>query len=407
MDHARADILAARDKLATRGWIARKSEDFRHLPPPATEVWLGEAAEPAGACELQPLAGAGWTLHPVGDSPQGRVDARWLDALDPLQRAELFAGLAHPRVDDAAPFVWAHRALCRRGLRLRIGGSAGAGRGPDRTVWLQLRHQPRAAVEAPLLVIEVLDGVHCVLVESHDREPSPCHCPLVQNLQTDIRLGDGAALQHLRIVTPTPDDRIAHRLHARLGRGARYDQALIATGSSYHLQRSEIDLHAERSSARCASVLLASASALDQQLRVTHGAARTHSSINALALASGRAHAVANAHTHIAPGADAADVHQRLTGIPIAGQPRVVLRPHLEIHHDNVQAAHGATWGALPEDALFYARQRGLDDRHARALIVEGMAMATLARAVDTPDLLHTLSAGVPLKRALEVLDHE
>jgi Fe-S cluster assembly protein SufD len=74
-----------------------------------------------------------------------------------------------------------------------------------------------------------------------------------------------------------------------------------------------------------------------------------------------------NAHTRIAPGAAQADVRQRLVGIPTGGQPKLVLRPHLEIHHDQVQAAHGATWGALPDEALFYARQRGLDERSAAA----------------------------------------
>ena len=64
-----------------------------------------------------------------------------------------------------------------------------------------------------------------------------------------------------------------------------------------------------------------------------------------------------------------------------------MLRPHLEIHHDQVQAAHGATWGALPEDALFHARQRGLDEAQARALIVAGLARAVLARAIDDAQL--------------------
>ncbi len=232
MDSARADILAARHQLDTRGWIPRQAESFRHLPPPAAPVWLGdEAVHPAPGCEAHPLAGAGWTLHPIGHSPQGRVDARWLDAVDPLQRAELWAdlpALADPGDagdGDAAPFAWAHRALCRQGLRLRIGGAPGAGRGPLETVWLQLRHQPRSTVEAPLLVIEVLAGVHCVLVETHDRESADCQQAIVQNLQAHIVLGEGATLQHLRIATPGSADRIAHHLHARLGQGAHYAQA--------------------------------------------------------------------------------------------------------------------------------------------------------------------------------------
>jgi Fe-S cluster assembly protein SufD len=110
---------------------------------------------------------------------------------------------------------------------------------------------------------------------------------------------------------------------------------------------------------------------------------------------------VVNAHSHIAPGADEAAVRQRLSGIPTGGQPRVVLRPHLEIHHDRVQAAHGATWGALPEEALFMARQRGLDERTARALIVEGMASAVLQRCLDAPELLQPLALDALLARAV------
>lgn len=411
MDSARADILAARHQLHTRGWILRKAEAFRHLPPPDAAIWLGdETGQPAPGCEAHPLAGAGWTLHPIGHSPQGRVDARWLDAGDALQRAELWAGLPAPlgageagdaAEGDAAPFAWAHRALCRQGLRLRIGGTPGAERGPLETVWLQLHHQPRSTVEAPMLVVEVLAGVHCVLIETHDREPMACQQAIVQNLQAQIVLGEGATLQHLRIATPGAADRVAHHLHARLGRGAHYAQAMVASGSNYHLQRNVITLHAEGAVARSAGLLLAADSMLEHQVRISHGAARTTSAIEDLALASGSARAVLNAHTRIAPGAALADVRQRLTGIPIGGQPKLVLRPHLEIHHDQVQATHSATWGALSEEALFYARQRGLDERTARGLIVQGMAGALLQRCFADDPLLETLDADTLLRAAV------
>ncbi len=414
MDSARADILAARHQLHTRGWIPRKAEAFRHLPPPDAAVWLGdETGQAAPGCEAHPLAGAGWTLHPIGHSPQGRVDARWLDAGDTLQHAELWTGLSAPlsagdsgnaddhAEGDAAPFAWAHRALCRQGLRLRIGGTLGADRGPSDTVWLQLRHQPRSAVEAPMLVIEVLAGVRCVLVEMHDCQPVACQQPVVQNLQAHVVLGEGATLQHLRIATPGAADRIAHHLYARLGQSAHYAQALIASGSSYHLQRNVIALQAEGAVARSAGLLLAADSALEHQVHLSHGAARTTSTIEDFALASGSARAVVNAHTRIAPGAAEADVRQRLTGIPTGGQPKLVLQPHLEIHHDQVQAIHSVTWGALSEEALFYARQRGLDERAARGLIVQGMASALLQRCFADDALREALDVDALLRAAV------
>lgn len=404
MNNARADALFARSRITEGNWITRTNESFRHMPPPAAGVWLGDPpADASQDCDASPLDGAGWTLHPVGDTAQGRIDARWLDASDPTQRAELFAGLPLPEGgDDAAPFAWAHRALCRHGLRLQIGNSSGRDADSGETVWLQLRHQPRAQVEAPMLVIDVQPGVHCVLIEPHERGSGACSHALVQNLHVHVRLGANASMRHLRIVSTGPQDRVAHLVHARLERGALYHQALVASGSDYHLQRSVVDLsQGEEARARVAAVLLANGTTLDQQVRVVHAAPRATSAVETLALGSGKARIVVNAHTRISAGADATDVRQRLIGVPTGGQPKLVLRPILEIYHDNVQAVHGATWGALPEDVLFYAAQRGLDERDARALIVEGMARASLAACLETPGLMDSLDVDAVIARTV------
>jgi Fe-S cluster assembly protein SufD len=202
-------------------------------------------------------------------------------------------------------------------------------------------------------------------------------------------------------VQPGGADRVAHHLHARIDRDAAYAQALLAGGSAYHLQRNAIELRGEGAQARLAGVLLAGGSALEQQVLARHAAPRTSSGAELLALGRGGAHLVANAHTHIAPGCDDAQTRQRLVGIPTGGQPRIVLRPHLEIHHDQVQAAHGATWGRLPKEALFHARQRGLAEAAAKALIVEGLARAALERAVPEEGLPETLRLEADLREAV------
>ncbi|MGL6204633.1 MAG: SufD family Fe-S cluster assembly protein [Giesbergeria sp.] len=398
MDTALADRLAARHHLHTQGWIGRRSEHFRHLPPPALDDWIGPDAN-APLCEAPTLSGAGWLLQPVGPAAAAGVDARWLDALDPTQRSALFAGLPAPGDDDAAPFAWAQRALCRQGLRLRIHTPPGKAAADCDTVWLHLRHQPRDTVEAPLLVLELEAGVRCVLIETHERTPSTCGHALAQNLHTHIHLAEGAQLQHLRLALPQPNDRVAQHVHARLARGAHYTQALVATGASYHLQRTTLQLQAPSAQARTAALLLPAGQVLEQQVHTRLDAAHTRAHTEVLALAAGRERVVANAHSRIAPGAHEAQVRQRLNGVALGGQPRMVLRPHLEILHDQVQAAHGATWGRLPEDALFYALQRGLDEAQARALLTEGMARAVLERALDTGDgaqaLAQWLESGV------------
>ena len=407
MNGTRAEVSFARNRLAEVGWIARNAESFRHLPPPGAEVWLGEAGtEPATpGCDAGPLEGSGWTLQPIGSTPHGRLDARWLDAANPMQRAELFAGLPSPGDDEAAPFAWAHRALCVQGLRLRIVGfdAFSPGGAEASTVYLHLNLKPRCRVDAPLLIIELPPDVRCVLLETHERESSACERAIVQNLQVHVRLGRGASLQHVRMAMPDADDRVAHHVHVRLDADAQYHQVLLATGASYHLQRAVLDLAGARATASCAAVLFNSGLGLDQQIRARHGAAHTHSKIETLALAGGNARVVANAYTHIAPGADEAVVFQRLSGIPTDGQPKIVLRPHLEIQHDQVQAAHGATWGALDENALFYAGQRGIAPQVARAMLLEGLARALLSRGLGEAqdNLLDTLGIDAALSRCV------
>lgn len=48
---------------------------------------------------------------------------------------------------------------------------------------------------------------------------------------------------------------------------------------------------------------------------------------------------------------------------------RMYTQPMLEIYADDVQCSHGSTVGQMDEAALFYMRQRGIDEREARLLL--------------------------------------
>lgn len=381
---------AARAHLAAQGWIPPRAELFRHLPPPPAAVWLGDATAPPATIPPD----GGWSLRELPGTVAANVELRWFDLSDPGQRASLLSALPAPGADEAAPFAWAHRALVRHALRVRVGP---AGEGQPATL-LHLNHRAEAGASAPLLVLELQPGARCVLLETHERDHGS---PVVQNLQLHVRLAEAASLQHLRLALPAAGDRLAHHVHVRVQREASYAQCLLATAAGYHLQRNLFELQGEGASVHAAGVLLAAGGTLEQQVLARHAAPRSRSCVELLALPGAGAHVVASAHTRIAAGCDDAQARQRLSGIPVAGQPRIVLRPHLEIHHDQVQAAHGATWGALPEDALFHARQRGLGEAEARSLILAGLARAVLTRAIDDAQLPQALRLESALEAAL------
>ena len=76
-------------------------------------------------------------------------------------------------------------------------------------------------------------------------------------------------------------------------------------------------------------------------------------------------------------------------------------KPELEIYADDVACAHGNTVGALDEEALFYARSRGMPEHEARAMLTE----AFVGEVVDRIEHEGARDAAARLGRArLEAL---
>lgn len=237
----------------------------------------------------------------------------------------------------------------------------------------------QSAGEPPTLRLQLDAGAHGVLVET-----APTDDGGSADWQLELQLGAGAWLQHLRL-WPARSGAV-RQVHAHLGAEARYDQALLCAATAGS-DRTEVRLDGDGARAHVGSVLLAAAGRFEHAVHTEQRGRDSQAGIETLVLAAGSARVEADARSVQAPRAQGARVRQRLAGIPVAGQPRVRLRPHLEILHDDVQAAHGATWGALPEEAVFFACQRGLDAAQARRLVLAGMAQAVLERAVEAADL--------------------
>lgn len=62
-------------------------------------------------------------------------------------------------------------------------------------------------------------------------------------------------------------------------------------------------------------------------------------------------------------------------------------KPNLEIFADDVQASHGATFGSIDEDGLFYLRSRGFSKESAKNLLVQGFCLEVINK-IRLPSLL-------------------
>jgi Fe-S cluster assembly protein SufD len=72
----------------------------------------------------------------------------------------------------------------------------------------------------------------------------------------------------------------------------------------------------------------------------------------------------------VQPGAQKTDGKMLSASLLLSENATMNNKPELEIFADDVRCGHGATCGALDEDAIFYARSRGLSREEAETLLL-------------------------------------
>jgi Fe-S cluster assembly protein SufD len=117
---------------------------------------------------------------------------------------------------------------------------------------------------------------------------------------------------------------------------------------------------------------------IDTQLAIRHQALNTASTSNWRGVANDRARGVFRGAIVVAPGADGSDASLSNKNLLLSPGAEIDTKPELEIHADEVKAAHGATVGQLDERSLFYLRSRGIPLAEARALLTAAFCRAVL-----------------------------
>jgi Fe-S cluster assembly protein SufD len=137
-------------------------------------------------------------------------------------------------------------------------------------------------------------------------------------------------------------------------------------------------------------------------LGVEHVARDTACDLTWRGIGAGRGRAVFHGGITIHEGADGSDANLSNKNLLLGENAEIDAQPVLEIHADEVKAAHGATVGQLDPTALFYLRSRGLPEPAARRLLT-GAFCREIVAVIEHPALRDALTAA--LDRALARMD--
>lgn len=94
----------------------------------------------------------------------------------------------------------------------------------------------------------------------------------------------------------------------------------------------------------------------------------------------GNATGVFNGKIFVRQIAQKTNAYQSNKNILLSDHASVNTKPQLEIFADDVKCSHGCTVGQLDEEALFYLKSRGISDKSAKTLLLQGFALDILEK---------------------------
>jgi Fe-S cluster assembly protein SufD len=194
-------------------------------------------------------------------------------------------------------------------------------------------------------------------------------------------LDEGARIDHAR---QQNEGAAAYHIvsnRVRLAADARFDSVTAMLGGAMARSETRVTVTGENAHCRLAGVSLGRDKQLQDSVTVIdHAVPNCVSDQIFKAVLDDSAHAVFQGKVMVKADAQHTDARQANHNILLSRNAEADSKPELEIFADDVQCAHGATVGELDKDMLFYLRSRGLDDRAAKALLVEGFVIEVLER---------------------------
>ncbi|MCC8019320.1 MAG: Fe-S cluster assembly protein SufD [Rikenellaceae bacterium] len=110
----------------------------------------------------------------------------------------------------------------------------------------------------------------------------------------------------------------------------------------------------------------------DVNMKVMHTVPDCRSFEVVKGVVSGSATGAFTGMVYVAPDAQRTSALQQSRNLQLSDTSRIFTEPQLEIYADDVKCSHGATVGQLNEEEIYYMRQRGIGEKEARKLQLEG-----------------------------------
>ena len=277
------------------------------------------------------------------------------------RRSKLTNSAVESRAVASEPVQQMNLAFATDGARLVLSGVIDT---PVELVFIATYAAPRAI--ATLNVIEVVAGASATLIETHIGEGS-----YLANSVTEIRIGDGARLDRVKVEHESADAVHLAHAHVTLGKQVTLREFTLTSGAKLNRQNGTYNFIGEGTDAKISGAyLLDGKQHADSRLVVDHQVPHCTSRELFKCVMDGHARGIFQGKVIVRQRAQKTDGKQSCNALLLSETAEFDAKPELEIYADDVACGHGATSGDLNHDHLFYLESRGIEPEDAKSMLI-------------------------------------
>ncbi len=371
---------AALARLRAMGLPGRRDEYWKYTRPdtlvqpdaPRAEVFVNDEAEMFECMERLKIVFVDGVFDPQA-SDDLSLEGVSIERLAEVGGADIhwsrdIYGVLEARGQEpvARPLAALNTAFATDGVVIHVQGR------PSKAINLIYVHESETSDAILHHIIKVAPGAGATILESGPAAARFNNC-------TEIDIADGGTLHHVRAQGRDHERRAATHVFARLGAASVFKSFTLTVNGVLTRNECVVELCGDNGLAHVAGACVGDGDFHhDDTVFITHDAENCKSRQVFKKVLRNGATGVFQGKILVRPGAQKTDGYQISQALMLDGDSQFLAKPELEIHADDVICSHGATSGAIDEEALFYLRSRGVPEGEATDLLT----LAFLAEAV-------------------------
>lgn len=277
------------------------------------------------------------------------------------QHSQLKSVPTGSRVKIDEPVLTMNAIFNTDGAHLKISGTADT---PIELIFISTNAEARTV--ATRNVIEIEKEAAATLIETHLGEGS-----YLSNSVTEIRVGEGARFDRIKVELEAADAIHLSHVHATLGKNAVFNDFTLTSGAKTNRQNGTVEFKGQGTEAKVSGAfMLGGKQHADTRLLIDHQVPHCTSRELFKCVMDDNARGIFQGKVIVQRDAQKTDGKQSSHALLLSEAAEFDAKPELEIFADDVVCGHGATSGDLNHDHLFYLMSRGVPEAEAKSLLI-------------------------------------